>query len=67
MNTIIGISIGFVLAVIILAILQALFFGFVEIIIGTVDYIVERHKLGKRNNHRKKCGLLKAEKDVSKN
>lgn len=48
MNTIVGISIGFVLAVIILAILQALFFGFVEIIIGTVDYIVERHKLRKR-------------------
>lgn len=41
--------------------------GFVEIIIGTVDYIVERHKLRKINNHRKKCGLLKVEKDVSKN
>lgn len=67
MNTIVGISIGFVLAVIIIAILQALFFGFVEIIIGTVDYIVERHKLRKINNHRKKCGLLKVEKDVSKN
>jgi hypothetical protein len=67
MNTIVGISIGFVLAVIIIAILQALFVGFVEIIIGTVDYIVERHKLRKINNHRKKCGLLKVEKDVSKN